>query len=130
MNHRTCILFLLWTAAAQIQALQWPVQSEFLISCFLEEYEGEAFPGLVFSGYDSMRPFDYGETVFRYSPEDYSALPSTEGSMLVLEHENGFQSIYTHISAAETRADRNRLSAGSFSNLPRICPSLGVVLSI
>jgi hypothetical protein len=115
---KALLLFVLLSASIHLYSLQWPVQADFLESSFLEEYNGEVFPGLIFRGYDSMRPFDYGETIFRFSPEDYSPLPSMDGSMLVLEHENGFQSIYTHISSKETRADRNRLSAGEYLKSP------------
>jgi len=109
-----CILL----PAFQLSAIQWPVKITYLESTFLENYRGAAFPGLVFRGYDSMRPYDYGEVIFRFSPDDYSALAPVGESMLVLEHENGFQSIYTNLSAGEIRNDRDRLSSGEFLKSP------------
>lgn len=38
--------------------------------------------------------------------------------MLVLEHENGFQSIYSRITPSETRQDRDRVSAGEYLKAP------------
>ncbi|QEN07915.1 hypothetical protein EXM22_07900 [Oceanispirochaeta crateris] len=125
MTNKRILQLILLILCSQISALQWPVSVEYLESCFLEDYNGEPFPGLIFSGYDSMRPFDFGETIFRFTPGDYSALPPVEGSMLVLEHENGFQSIYTHISEEETRADRTRLSEGEYLKSPEDGPREG-----
>ncbi|MBF9016127.1 MULTISPECIES: hypothetical protein [unclassified Oceanispirochaeta] len=117
MKHKILItvLFVLSYAA---YALQWPVDIEYMTSSFLEERSGTVQSGLVFEGYDSMRPYDYGETIFRYVPEAYGALPGEGDSMLVLEHENGFQSIYSGISPSEARQDRNRLSAGEYLKAP------------
>ncbi|MDC7240066.1 MAG: hypothetical protein PQJ50_06865 [Spirochaetales bacterium] len=111
-------LCLLFTIVHSLSALQWPAASESMTTSFLEERDGMVQAGLVFENYDTMRPFDNGETVFRYSPEAYSALPGSGDSLLVLGHENGFQSIYAGITPAETRADRNRISAGEFLKAP------------
>ncbi len=118
MKNRLLVLFCLFSSLIKPSAIQWPVQYTFLASSFLENYRGSAFPGLIFSGYDSMRPYDYGEVIFRYSPEDYAALPPVGDSMLVLEHENGFQSVYTHVGSDEIRGDRDRITSGEFLKSP------------
>jgi len=118
MNKHIFINIFFILMAVHLSAIQWPVDISCLDSTFLENYNGEAFPGLVFTNYDSMRPYDSGDVIFRFSPEDYSALPSVGDSMLVLEHENGFQSIYTNLSADETRDDREKLSSGEFLKSP------------
>ena len=99
-------------------ALQWPVAVDHMSSSFLDENDGSAEPVFEFSEYDSMRPFDTGEVVFRYAPNPYGALPGAGEAVLVLEHENGFQSIYSGLSVDELRYDRERLSVGEFLKAP------------
>jgi hypothetical protein len=118
MKHMRIMIAVLFSLSCVAYALQWPVDIEYMTSSFLEEKSGSVQWGLVFENYDSMRPYDYGETIFRYIPEAYGALPGDGYSMLVLEHENGFQSIYSGISSSEARQDRNRLSAGEFLKAP------------
>lgn len=114
-----CVLFLM--AGSGVFALQWPVAVGSMTSSFLDdggEGEGGAEPFVVFEGYESMRPFDTGEVVFRYAPDDFGALPGAGEAILVLEHENGFQSIYSGIDERELRPDRERLSVGEFLKAP------------
>lgn len=118
MKYKSILISVLFSFSCVAYALQWPVDIKYMTSSFLEERSSSVQSGLVFEAYDSMRPYDYGETIFRYIPEDYSSLPGGDDSMLVLEHENGFQSIYAGISSFETRQDRNRLSAGEFLKAP------------
>ena len=99
-------------------ALQWPVSIESMISSFLDGREGSAEPFVEFEGYKSMRPFDTGEVVFRYIPDSYGALQGVGESILILEHENGFQSIYSAITEEELRMDREKLSVGEFLRAP------------
>lgn len=101
-----------------LSALQWPVDIAYMKESFLDEKSGERQAGLSFESYDAMRPYDYGETVFRYIPDVYGGLPGSEDALLVLEHENGFQSIYTGITPEEVRADRSRISAGEYLKAP------------
>ena len=109
---------LLFLTALSASALQWPVDIDSMSSSFLEDRDGVVQTGLVFEGYDTMHPFDNGEVVYRYIPEAYGALPQGDSSLLVLSHDNGFQSIYTGITGQETRSDRSRLSAGEFLKAP------------
>jgi hypothetical protein len=102
-------------------ALQWPVAVESMSSSFLDDGDdgsGRAEPFVEFEGYESMRPFDTGEVVFRYGPDDFGTLPGAGEAILVLEHENGFQSIYSGIDEQELRTDREKLSVGEFLKAP------------
>ena len=109
-------LFVMFLSAAA--ALQWPVPVDRMSSSFLDGRGGSAEPYFEFKDYESMRPFDTGEVVFRYAPDRYGALAGAGEAILVLEHENGFQSIYSGISEQELRPDREKLSVGEFLKAP------------
>ncbi len=115
--NRCCLGSLLFfTGLCVLPALQWPVAADGISSSFLDEERGEPF--FEFENYDSMRPFDTGEVVFRYAPDSFGALSGAGEAILVLEHENGFQSIYSGIDEQELRLDRDRLSVGEFLRAP------------
>ena len=89
--------------------------------------------GLRFKEPESVRPFDSGKVVYRYCPDPFSALPGYQPSLLVLEHENGFQSIYEGLDSADVgdvspfvssgQLISEHPSAGSYGVLYSGCPS-------
>ena len=82
-------------------AFQWPSSPESLTHSFCVELEYGISKGLCFKEPESVRPFDSGKVVYRYCPDPFSALPGDQPSLLVLEHENGFQSVYEGLDSAD-----------------------------
>ncbi len=99
---KSCLLILfLFMISPVISAFQWPSDPEFLTYSFCVELEYGISKGLRFEGAESVRPFDSGKVVYRYSPDPFSPLPGNQPSLLVLEHENGFQSVYKGLESAD-----------------------------
>jgi len=95
-------------------AFQWPSETESLTLTFGQREEAGMVKGLRFEHPGSVMPLDYGEVVFRHVPGPFSPLPGGDESILVLEHANGFQSVYTGLDSSSAGFGKNRLAAGDY----------------
>ncbi len=114
MSKRRSFLLLsfLITASAQLSAFQWPSDPRGLAGTFALPAGDSVFKGLSFEQVETVNPFDQGRVVYKYEPDPFSPSPFTDSALLVLEHDNGFQSIY------------RGLPPGSVEDLPdRVSPS-------
>ncbi len=98
-------------------ALQWPVDRAFLASSFLDDTGGRADPAMVFRNYDSLRPFEQGRVLYHSTPDSWTSLPPGGGDVLILEHENDFQSLYTDLPVLENLGE-----TGVIKGNDSLCP--------
>lgn len=95
---RRILLFLFMFLASTLYAYQWPIAGGFLTASFGESNTDSFLKGIRISGHGSnVSPFLEGEIIY-YSDED-GDLPSVLGNTRVLQHENGFRSIYGHLES-------------------------------
>ena len=86
------LLILLLNSALSLTALQWPFPGaspvgSFLLNSFFLDLDG--------SGGDAMvSPVMEGDIIFIYTPEDWNILALGDRSLLVMEHDNGYRSLY------------------------------------
>ncbi len=81
-------------AVLKIFSFQWPSDPQALDKTFAQPYSGGIFYGLEFNSPREVKPFDQGKVLYRYSPDPFSPLAIRDSSLLIIEHDNGFQSLY------------------------------------
>lgn len=93
-----------------VAAFQWPSDPDRIVRSFCEAGDQRIHKGLQFGQPEFIRPFDSGDVVFRYIHDPFSPLPGGDSSLLVLQHENGFQSVYEGLSDETVKAVPARVS--------------------
>ena len=88
------LFLLLSVSLTYLFAFQWPSDPKSLNHTFSQPEGDEVFKGLSFDQTQSVKPFDQGKVVYRFTPDPFNPGPLIDSSLLVLEHDNGFQSIY------------------------------------
>jgi hypothetical protein len=103
----------------QLYGFQWPSDPDYVVRFFCEFQESGVSKGIRFDKPDTIKPFDSGKVVYRYLPDPFSPLPGGGPSVLVLEHENGFQSVYEGLESDQVKRIPDEVSKNSFiSTLP------------
>lgn len=107
---RKILLFLLVVLMnIDLSGYQWPIAGGFLTASFGENNLNSFLKGIRISGYGSIvSPFLEGEIIY-YSMESDS-LTSVMGNMRVMQHENGFRSIYGHLENTFQEPDQFELT--------------------
>lgn len=110
------LLPVLILSTALLVAWRWPVPIQEPLSTFGQPLGNSILTGMRLSGgAQPVYPVDSGTVVFRYeegTPQRAGAVPSALGLAVVVEHERGFRSVYSHLaphsvalSIAEVSAD-------------------------
>ena len=94
MNKGVMIFLLCLAGRYSAAAFQWPSDPESLSHAFCGTDENRIYKGLQFVSPEDIKPFDRGSVIFRYTPDPFSSFSGGDSTLLVLEHENGFQSVY------------------------------------
>ena len=94
-----CALGLLVATAGAVSAWQWPVRVVDIQRTFGQEVDGYLNRGIEFGG-GAQPVFPVEEGVVVASRPEASSVPSGLGTYVVVEHEQGFRSIYAHLEAA------------------------------
>ena len=94
-----CVLAAVAPAAAL--AFDWPVQKRVLTATFGEGRGNHLHGGIDLGGDEQpVHPVAAGEVIFRHEEGvDYSSLPIGLGNFVVLQHQGGSRSIYSHLKA-------------------------------
>lgn len=97
---------------AVLPAFEWPVRDPLLVSTFGESRDGQFHTGLDLTGEgQSVYPIEIGETVFSFEEGELGTeLPSGLGSFIVLEHDGGLRSSYSHLEAGSVERGVSSLS--------------------
>ncbi|OQY34569.1 MAG: hypothetical protein B6241_04675 [Spirochaetaceae bacterium 4572_59] len=103
-------LLILICHSLPVVAFQWPSDPDRIIKSFCEVEDQKIYRGLQFSQPELIRPFDAGDVVFRYIQDPFSPLPGGGSSLLVLQHENGFQSVYEGLSDETVKTVPSRVT--------------------
>ena len=106
-----CLLFAL---VLPLGAFQWPSEPDSITRSFCEVSEQSVLKGIHFTSPGSIRPFDAGELVFRSVPDPFSPLPGGKDSLLVIQHENGFQSVYEGLDPTVVISVADRISSSDY----------------
>ena len=115
MKHRLTVFFSIQMIIfSQLSAFQWPSDPQGLSDSFSFPSEGGVFKGLSFHNSESVKPFDHGQVVYQYDPDPFSPSPLANSSLLVLEHENGFQSIYRGLPSESFATFSDSISSSDF----------------
>jgi len=92
------IIALLVLTPAFLRAWEWPIAEFDLLRNFGVYKDGYAFPGAQLTGGHKPTPIHQGELVFRSTGYDgLRGIQAPLGSMVAIDHERGFRSVYTHL---------------------------------
>ncbi len=119
------LIFIVLLAACIFNAigLDWPVARRILLTSFGENNGNSFYAGIDLGGeHQNIYPVADGDIIFYYKEDDnYSTVPRGNGNLLVLQHEGGIQSIYSHLEKDSLNLDSYivskrpyRISAESF----------------
>lgn len=95
-----------------LQAFEWPIRIPRLVSTFGESRDGQFHTGLDLGGEgQNVYPIEIGETVFSFEEGEIGTeLPTGLGSFIVLEHDGGLRSTYSHLAAGSVERSVTSLS--------------------
>jgi hypothetical protein len=82
-------------------AFDWPVEQKLLLTTFGEDRDGSFYPGIDLAGEGNIVfPIADGEVIFYYEDNGgYSSVPRGNGNFVIIQHEGGIQSVYSHLDA-------------------------------
>ncbi len=92
------IIALLVLTPALLRAWEWPFAEFNMLRNFGVYENGYAFPGAQLTGANDPTPIHSGELVFRSAGHDgLRGIRGPLGSMVAVDHERGFRSVYTNL---------------------------------
>lgn len=105
------VLIMVVAAVAPMEAWQWPVPVPAISRTFGQDAGGYLMRGMEFAaGAQPVYPVEAGVVVAAHEATD-AGLPSGLGSYVVIEHDQGFRSIYAHLEAEFLPGIGQRVSA-------------------
>ncbi|WP_028974850.1 M23 family metallopeptidase [Spirochaeta cellobiosiphila] len=78
-----------------IYSFDWPLENPVIVSQFASPQNGQFSKGIYFSGTGMVHAIENGKVIYTNSELPFSSsLPKPLGNMVIIEHSNGYRSIY------------------------------------
>lgn len=108
MRRVFLLLILIYAGRIPLFAIDWPLET-IIVTATFGEHRGDHFhSGIDLGGGEqSVYPISPGELVFSYREDlDFSSLPIGLGNFIVLQHQGGIRSLYSHLQESSLDSER------------------------
>lgn len=106
MRPMWLLIFIACAANSWLLAWDWPVKDPVLAADFASVRDGSFLPGIILQSNEALvRSIHRGELIFYVAGQrhDHRGFPSTPGGTLVIQHDEGFRSVYRNLQADSVR---------------------------